>query len=156
MIFRAEQVFRRTQKFEGFRSRAYKDSLGVWTIGYGATMWYGSKVTSTTAPVSRLRASRKLRGDIFQAVMDCQKLYGHRFDELSDVEQEILIHMCFQLGLTKLRRFERMNIAIMIDSLKGWEEEMQDSLWWKQTPRAATALYNALVEGEWTGIWAMT
>lgn len=154
-MFRANQVFRRSQKFEGYRRTPYTDILGVWTIGFGATMWYGEKVTFATPHVTREQASRKLRGDIFQAVMDCQQLYGHRFDELSNVEQEILIHMAFQLGLTKLRKFKKMNAGIMVDSLKTWEEEMQDSLWWKQTPRAATALYNALIEGDWTGVWVM-
>lgn len=140
MMFRAEQVFRRTKKFEGFSGVPYQDILGIWTIGYGATMWYGEKVTADTHRITEQQASRKLRGDIFQAIMDCQQLYGHRFEELSDVEQEILIHMSFQLGLTKLRKFVNMNKAIMADDLKGWEEEMQDSLWWRQTPRPATAL----------------
>lgn len=33
------------KKFEGFRSEAYQDSVGVWTVGYGSTMWPdGNKV----------------------------------------------------------------------------------------------------------------
>ena len=135
----------------------YLDILGVPTIGYGATMWYGNKVTMDHPKVTKLQASRKLRGDVFQAVMDCQQLYGDSFcDELlSDTEQEILIHMAFQLGLTKLSKFFKMNKAIIKHDLYGWETEMQDSLWWSQTPRPAVALYNALIEGEWTGVWVM-
>ena len=98
-MFRAEQVFLRTKKFEGFRSQVYKDTLGVPTIGYGATMWSGEKVTMSQTPVTERMASRKLRGDVFQAIMDCQELYGRNFAELDTVEQEILIHMDFQLGI---------------------------------------------------------
>lgn len=154
-MFRAEQVFQRTKKFEGFRSSVYKDTLGVPTIGYGATMWEGKKVTMDQAPVSERLAARKLRGDIFQAIMDCQYLYGERFNVLMDVEQEILIHMCFQIGLTKLKKFYRMNQAVLDYDIGKWEMEMKDSLWWRQTPRPATALLNALIEGEWTGVWVM-
>ena len=31
------------KKFEGFRSEAYQDSVGVWTVGYGSTMWPDGK-----------------------------------------------------------------------------------------------------------------
>lgn len=35
------------KKFEGFRSESYQDSVGVWTVGYGSTMWPdGNKVQS--------------------------------------------------------------------------------------------------------------
>jgi lysozyme len=154
-MFRAEEIFRRTKQFEGFRSHVYKDTIGVPTIGYGATMWYGKKVTMDHTPITEVLASRKLRGDIFQAVMDCQELYGREFAELLDVEQEILIHMAFQLGITKLRKFVNMNAAVLIHDIGKWEMEMKDSLWWRQTPRPATALFNALIEGEWTGVWVM-
>ena len=32
------------KKFEGFRSKAYQDSVGVWTIGYGTTRINGEPV----------------------------------------------------------------------------------------------------------------
>lgn len=33
------------KKWEGFYSKAYKDPVGIWTIGYGTTMWEsGQKV----------------------------------------------------------------------------------------------------------------
>lgn len=33
------------KKYEGFRETAYKDPVGIWTIGYGTTKWLdGSKV----------------------------------------------------------------------------------------------------------------
>jgi lysozyme len=154
-MFRAEQIFRRTKKFEGYRSAVYKDTLGVPTIGYGATMWHGEKITMAFPPITEKIAARKLRGDVFQAVMDAQELYGREFDELIDVEQEILIHMAFQLGITKLRKFYKMNKAVIAHDIGKWEMEMKDSLWWDQTPRAAIALFNALIEGDWTGVWVM-
>ena len=46
--------------FEGFRSKPYKDVVGVWTIGYGHTAGVGPK----SAPLSQPQALRLLRRDI--------------------------------------------------------------------------------------------
>lgn len=35
------------KKFEGFKPRAYKDSVGVWTVGYGTTRGVNSDVYIT-------------------------------------------------------------------------------------------------------------
>jgi len=35
------------KQLEGFRAKAYKDSVGVWTIGYGTTRIRGRRVQST-------------------------------------------------------------------------------------------------------------
>lgn len=47
-------------RFEGFRSRPYKDAVGVWTIGYGHTRGVGAH----TGPWSRRRALRILRHEL--------------------------------------------------------------------------------------------
>ena len=31
------------KKFEGFRSESYQYSVGIWTVGYGSTMWPDGK-----------------------------------------------------------------------------------------------------------------
>lgn len=46
--------------FEGFRSRPYRDAVGVWTIGYGHT--HG--VNARTPPISRARALQLLRDEL--------------------------------------------------------------------------------------------
>lgn len=43
--------------FEGFRSKPYRDAVGVWTIGYGETKGVGPH----TKPISRARALARLR-----------------------------------------------------------------------------------------------
>lgn len=47
-------------RYEGFRSRPYRDPVGVWTIGYGST----KGVTANTRPLGRIRAMRRLRREV--------------------------------------------------------------------------------------------
>ena len=139
--------------FEGFQSAPYLDTLGVWTIGYGATVWLGKRVTQATRPVSITEAQVGLKADVLDAITGCQRLYRGTFDHLSDVQQEVLVHMAFQLGTHKLSKFKRMNKAVKKDDKDAWVYEMQDSKWWHQTPRPAKALAAAISHGEWQGRW---
>src|SRR4051812_33830431 len=45
------------KRFEGFRSRPYRDAVGVWTIGYGETKGIGPG----TNPWSETFASQRLQ-----------------------------------------------------------------------------------------------
>lgn len=154
-MFQATHVIARQKLFEGFRARPYKCSMGVWTIGYGATIWLGERVTAETRIVTQAKAHDHMKKDTWTALSDCQWIYKHVFHKLSQVEQEVLIHMAFQLGGTKLKKFVRMNEAIGYRDTDSWAEEMTDSLWWTQTPRPAAALRTALLEDEWPPKWQM-
>lgn len=48
------------QDFEGFRSKPYRDAVGVWTIGYGTTQRIGPH----SPPITRRQASDRLRRDV--------------------------------------------------------------------------------------------
>lgn len=71
---------------EGLRLRAYQDSGGVWTIGYGHT---GSDVKSGTV-ISKERAAELLRKDVAWAVAAVKKatagvaLMQRQFEALVD------------------------------------------------------------------------
>ncbi len=48
---------------EGFREKAYQDSVGVWTVGYGTTRLNGKKVTSSDS-LSHKQAQQKLEEEL--------------------------------------------------------------------------------------------
>ena len=58
--------------FEGFRSRPYRDAVGVWTIGYGSTRGVGPG----SAPVTRAAALSRLR-------WEANATYGAAVDRLN-------------------------------------------------------------------------
>jgi GH24 family phage-related lysozyme (muramidase) len=71
------------QDYEGFRSRPYRDSVGVWTVGYGSTKGVGPH----TAPLNRAQASERLRSEVDAEYGAAVKalhlpLNQHQFDAL--------------------------------------------------------------------------
>jgi GH24 family phage-related lysozyme (muramidase) len=71
------------QDYEGFRSSPYRDSVGVWTIGYGSTKGVGPQ----TAPLNRQQASERLRSEVdaeYGAAVNALHLplNQHQFDAL--------------------------------------------------------------------------
>ena len=112
---------------EGFRSKPYKCSEGVWTIGHGIT-WLTEEESLhiLSGRISKLHLT----------LLD-------RLDWYKDMPPEIkgvIIEMCYQIGETGFTKF-RKAIAYMKDkNWKGAADEMLDSLWAKQTPNRAKRL----------------
>ncbi len=80
-----------TRSFEGLRLKAYQDSAGVWTIGYGHT---GPEVHHGQC-ITEMEAEALLRSDLASAVRAVRKgvqvsLAQHQFDALVD--------FCFNAG----------------------------------------------------------
>jgi lysozyme len=62
------ETFDLSREFEGFSSRPYQDSAGVWTIGYGSTRdASGQRVTRATKPVTAAEAQALATRDLKRA-----------------------------------------------------------------------------------------
>jgi lysozyme len=134
---------------EGFRALPYADINGVWTVGYGNTRLAGEAVTPTTPPVSKEAAEEALKADVLDAIEHCQELYGELFARLSDVRQEVLVALAFQLGKRGLSKFERMNAAIAAGDIDGWCRELQDSRLFRQATFRTTRMIEAIRLDAW-------
>ena len=87
-----EKGLRLIKESESFKSKPYKCPAGVWTIGYGTTVYFDTKkrVQSTDRPISEMEASRLLFGHVqnfFAPLVDklCRdNLTQNEFDALVD------------------------------------------------------------------------
>jgi GH24 family phage-related lysozyme (muramidase) len=81
--------------FEGFRSKPYRDAVGVWTIGYGETRGIGPN----TKPWSRTYAAKQLRArvnrDYLAPVLRTAKATGL---SLKQTEADALASLVYNLG----------------------------------------------------------
>lgn len=90
------------EPFEGFRAAPYRDTAGVWTIGYGTTRdAAGRPVTATTSPVSRAEALSLAERDLRTA---CEMVADAVTVPLDINQQAALIDFVYNLGAGNFRR----------------------------------------------------
>ena len=112
---------------EGFRELPYLDTKGIWTIAYGFTSVNGVRVTQYTPKLSELDIYKNLYKHIFKALNIAMR-FANNFCELSDIRQEVLINMCYQMG-TRVLNFNKTRMYIEQRNFKQASIEMLDSVW---------------------------
>ena len=90
-----------TKNFEGLRTEAYQDAVGVWTIGYGHT---GTDVHPGRR-VSEFEAEALLRADLAAAV-DCVNRAAEV--QLTQSQFDALVDFCFNAGRGNFRKSSLM------------------------------------------------
>lgn len=115
-----EELLRLIRHFEGLRLRAYQDSAGVWTIGYGHT-----EGVSRGQEITEQEAERLLEADAAQAMTDTLAICP----VLRDASPSKLIAIAdftFNLGAGRLRastlrkRIEDLDWADVPNELRRW------------------------------------
>lgn len=90
------------KRFEGFRSKAYQDSVGVWTIGYGHTSQVAKNAVCTEA-----QAQQWLLKDAAPTLAYLRKLR----DDLKPNEVDALVSFAYNVGLSN---FSRSTLATLV------------------------------------------
>ena len=125
------------KRHEGFRSKMYRDSLGVWTIGYGLNLESG--ITEEEAAYLLDMRVRKIEEILNKSL--------YFWDELSPIRKEVLINMAYNLGVDGLYKFRT---TLRLIGEKRYEEasnQMLNSLWARQVPNRARELSNLMKDG---------
>ena len=128
-------------KHEGYRQHAYLDSLGYTTIGIGRCIAPGSK------GLSKLEASFLLSNDIDECLADLKTFPW--FDGLNEARQAALCDMRFNLGPSRLRRFEKMLAAIEAGDFVEASKQALASQWANQVGRRSKTIAKMIESGEW-------
>ena len=112
---------------EGFRSKPYQCSEGVWTIGHGLT-WLAEEesLNILSGRISQLHL--KLLDDL------------DWYKDMPPEVQGVIIEMCYQMGFAGFCKFKKAIANMKDHNWKGAANEMLDSRWSKQTPSRANRL----------------
>jgi len=118
------------KRHEGFREKMYKDSVGVWTIGYGLNLEAG--ITEEEAAYLLDMRVKKIQERLSRSL--------YFWDDLSPVRQEVLINMAYNLGVDGLYKF-RTTLRLMGEGkYEEASKQMLNSLWARQVPNRAREL----------------
>ena len=118
---------------EGFVEHVYDDSLGIPTIGYG----FAIKDLVLQEDLCDEILLRKLR-ILGRSVMGKFPF----FDSLPSDCKDVLMEMCYQLGVTGVSKFKKALKAMEDGDWEKAADEMLDSKWAKQTPNRAKEMSN--------------
>jgi len=128
---------------EGVRDHAYTDSEGYLTIGVGRLI-----DRTKGGRLSRDEIEFLLDNDIDRVRVKIEREFPP-FKDLSDVRQEVLINMGFNLGVTGLLKFRHMLAAIERGDWLDASREGLDSKWARQVGNRSIRLMKAMRTNQW-------
>ena len=83
------------EEFEGFRTHAYQDSVGVWTIGFGNTHYLDGRHVGPGEVITREEAEQLLTATLIRFADHLDKLVKVR---LTEHEYAALLSFIYNLG----------------------------------------------------------
>lgn len=128
------------ERDEGYRQFAYKDSVGVLTVGIGRNLEH--------VGISKEEAIALLRNDVARAIVSLRRAFPW-FDSLSQPHQGALVNMTFNMGIDGLSAFRLMLQAIERGDYDSAAKEMLDSKWAKQVGLRAERLAQQMRLNQW-------
>jgi lysozyme len=126
---------------EGLRLIAYKDSVGLWTIGVGHLLGEVKRM----AIITREEAFALLEPDMDRAHAIAVGLVP-TFGQLSESRQRVLVNMAFNLG-NRLMGFKVFLARIAAEDWPGAGAAMMNSKWATQVGDRAVRLQEMMVSG---------
>ncbi len=132
---------------EGVVYEIYNDHLGYPTFGIGHLVLErdGEHGLPVGTPVSEDRVSECFEQDVQVVIEDCKKLHGG-WDGYPEEVKQIIANMMFNMGLTRLSKFNKHNAALQCGDWKEAAVEGRDSRWYKQVTNRAERLMKRLEE----------
>ncbi len=87
------------KRFEGLRLKAYQDSVGVWTIGYGWTQPVDGKKVGPGMQIDQATADRLLKCGVVQYEQGVNQLVKVK---ITQGQFDALVSFAYNLGLRSL------------------------------------------------------
>lgn len=134
---------RQLQRDEGCRLTAYRDTVGVWTIGYGHT---GPEVRQGLT-WTQAQADQQLDADILKHNAELERGAGEWVNGLDGPRLRVLQNMCFNMGWPTLSGFHNTLPAIREGRWADAAYGMEHSLWARQVGDRARRLVATMLDG---------
>lgn len=131
-------ILEQLRRDEGVRATAYRDSVGVWTLGIGHNL---------SVPISHDAIMQILLDDVQAVQTACLAL--PIWSRLSEPRQGVLLNMAFNLGFDGLMQFRAMYVAMEAGDFDAAARAMLDSRWAIQVGARADRLAKQMAENVW-------
>ncbi len=134
-----QRLMQSIQRHEGLRLKPYLDTVGKLTIGYGRNL--------DDIGIDETEAGMMLQTDMHKVIQQMTSVA--EWQGISDVRQNVLLEMSYNLGFQGLQSFHRMWAAIRREEYNSAADEMMNSKWARQVGNRAVKLSTMMRSGEW-------
>lgn len=132
------QIISDLERDEGVRLKPYLDTVGKTTIGIGRNL--------TDNGITAAEAKVLLQNDLFRVANELDRV-APWWREMSQVRQNALVNMAFNLGLPRLLTFKKMMVALENGNFEiAWAEAM-GSKWAAQVGERANRIADSFIKG---------
>lgn len=132
------QIISDLERDEGVRLKPYLDTVGKTTIGIGRNL--------TDNGITAAEAKVLLQNDLFRVANELDRV-APWWREMSQVRQNALVNMAFNLGLPRLLTFKKMMVALENGNFEtAWAEAM-GSKWAAQVGERANRIADCFIKG---------
>jgi lysozyme len=137
----SEELKNQLIRHEGLELKCYEDPVGKMTIGVGRNL--------DDMGITHHEAMYLLQNDIDRSKFELMTNIPF-WNKLSDIRKEVLINMCFNLGITRLKTFKKMFLALEMGDYDRASSEALDSRWARQVKGRAMELAKQMKEDKRT------
>jgi len=141
-----QQAMEMIKRHEGKRNAPYRDSLGLWTVGYGHLIGDGR---SLPAEWNRTFSDQEIDAlfaqDYAKHKQAAERIPG--FEKANDTGKAAIIDLTFNMGPAWFRRFPNASAALARGDFETFANEMQNSLWFRQVGRRGPTIVAMLRAG---------
>jgi len=136
-----EKISPRIKNHEGFRKRAYKDSRGIWTFGYGTTVRHMELPEDVAGIIMTLRLH-----------YDLERCYQNFpwFSSMPIDVQGVILEMVYQIGISGFKKFKKTINYLADRNFLLASKEMMNSKWGGEFKTRATMLSDIILECDGT------
>tara|TARA_R110000772_G_scaffold185613_1_gene296763 strand:- start:1633 stop:2061 length:429 start_codon:yes stop_codon:yes gene_type:complete len=133
------------RRHEGVEYFVYKDHLGYETIGVGRCISPDVGLGLSNEEVNYL-----LLNDVKRCLVELERAFPW-FKDLDEVRREAMVNLCFNLGLSRLRKFKKALAAMSEKDYILAASEFLDSRWATQVGNRAIEVTDIIRTGEYNG-----
>lgn len=128
------------KEHEGLRLKAYKDTRGFLTVGYG----FNLDANEITEEVANLLLEKELA----LAIIDAKSFCGRNWEILNSVRKSVIVDMAYNLGRAGLFSLITLRTGIYREDYIYCASRMESFLWCSQVKSRCVTLVRRMRTGE--------
>lgn len=141
-----KEIMDMIKKHEGVRTKPYKDSLGLWTVGVGHLIGDGRTLPPEwNRELSMAEVDKLFHEDYISHKKAAMKIPG--FNLVNAKAQGALIDLTFNMGNTWFKKWPNFVKNLSEGNTVGAAASLEDSNWYKQVKGRAVTIVSLIKQG---------